>query len=193
MYPNKELEHHQVIVNGPNSRRETITETVQTEPREFRLSPGTMALIGGLALLALLLTLYVVNNKNANEEANRQAMLEASQVNKDQAVPPVAAPPAQQPVIIQQPVPQQPPVVVQQPAATAGTEKPNPLLDDVTIQDAATKRLTDEADLASVAVTVIDGKAILTGTVETQELKAKAERVVRAVRGVKTVDNKIVF
>jgi hypothetical protein len=192
MYPNKELEHHQVIVNGPNSRRETITETVQTEPQEFRLSPGVMALIGGLALLALLLTLYVVNNKNANEEANRQAMLEASQMNKDQAVTPVAAPPAQQPVIIQQPVPQQPPVVVQQPAQVAGTEKSS-LLDDVTIQDAATKRLTDETDLASVAVTVIDGKAILTGTVETQELKAKAERIVRAVRGVKTVDNKIVL
>lgn len=192
MYPNKELEHHQVIVNGPNSRRETITETVQTEPQEFRLSPGTMALIGGLALLALLLTLYVVNNKNANEAANRQAMLEASQANKDQAVPPVAAPPAQQPVIIQQPVPQQPPVVVQQPSQSMGTEKPNPL-DDVTIQDAAAKRLTDETDLANVTVTVIDGKAILTGTVETQELKAKAERIVRAVRGVKTVDNKIVF
>lgn len=192
MYPNKELEHHEVVVNGPNSRRETITETVQTEPQEFRLSPGTMALIGGLALLALLLTLYVVNNKNANEEANRQTALEASQMSKEQALPPAPAPPVQQPLIIQQPPVQQPPVVVQQPSQAIVTEKPNPL-DDVTIQDAATKRLTDEADLASVAVTVIEGKAILTGTVNSQELKAKAERVVRAVRGVKSVDNKIVF
>jgi hypothetical protein len=192
MYPNKELEHHEVVVSGPNSRRETITETVRTEPKEFRLSPGTMALIGGLALLALLLTLYAINNKNANEEANRRAMLEASQLNKEQVVPPVSAPPAQQPVIIQQPPVQQPPVVVQQPAAVVGSEKPNPL-DDVTIQDAAIKRLTDETDLATVTITVIEGKAILTGTVDSQELKSKAERVVRSVRGVKTVDNKIVF
>jgi osmotically-inducible protein OsmY len=64
-------------------------------------------------------------------------------------------------------------------------------LDDTTIQDAATKRLTDDPGLASVTVIVIGGKATLTGTVNSADLKSAAERVVRRVQGVKSVENKV--
>jgi osmotically-inducible protein OsmY len=75
--------------------------------------------------------------------------------------------------------------------AASVTQEKGSSLDDTTIQDAATKRLTADPNLASISVIVIDGRATLMGTVGSSELKAKAERVVKAVRGVKLVENKI--
>jgi len=39
---------------------------------------------------------------------------------------------------------------------------------------------------------VTDARVVLTGTVSTAATKAKAEQMVKAVRGVKSVDNQIV-
>lgn len=193
MHPDKEIEQRHVVITDSGQRQEVLTERVAEREREFRLSPGTIALLVILALVAVGIAIYVVNNKNKNEEANRQALLEASQGRQQSPQQPtIVQPPVQQPpVIIQQPAPaQQAPIVVQQPAPTA-QERNSPLA-DITIQDAATKRLTDEADLSPVTVTVVAGKAILMGTVDSAEIKARAERVVKAVQGVKSVDNQIV-
>ena len=188
MYPNREVEQHHVVVNTPGERRETVTARTETGPREVSMSPGMVAVIVLLAILAIGLTFYVVSNKNANEAANRQATLEASQ-QANQQPPPPAIIPQQPPVIVQQPAPPaQAPVIVQQPPAQPSSS----VLDDTTVQDAVTKRLTDDSSLAALTVIVIDGRATLNGTVDKPELKARAERVVKGVRGVKSVDNKIV-
>jgi len=180
MYPNQEIDRIQVVVDNPGVRRETITEITQEGPREFSFSPGVLLALAILALIVIGLPVYVVSNKNANEDANRQAMLEASRANETQSQQPATSPaPAQQP-----------PIVVQQPAASVTQEKGSPL-DDATIQDAATKRLSDDPSLTSISVIVIDGKATLVGVIGSPELKAKAQRVVKAVRGVKSVENKI--
>lgn len=192
MYPNSEMEQQRVVVNGPGERRETVTARTETRPREFSMSPGTVALIILLALLALGLTFYVVSNKNANEAANRQALLEAAQQNQQTPPPAVVPAPVQPPVIVQQPAPPaQAPVIVQQPPAQTGVRESS-VLDDATMQDAAIRRLTEDSALATISVLVADGRATLTGKVDTTELKARAERVVKAVRGVKSIDNKIV-
>ncbi|MEP7341585.1 MAG: BON domain-containing protein [Acidobacteriota bacterium] len=185
MYPDREVEQRHVVVNTPGERRETYTEIAKDEPRETGLSTSTILLIALVALVVVGLTFYIVSNRNANEEANRQALLEASKTQPQQSVP------VQQPLIIQQPVaapqPQQP-VIIQQPAVTQERTSP---LDDTTIQDAATKRLTDDPALSTVSIMVISGRATLMGTVNSAELKASAERVVRSVQGVKSVENKI--
>jgi hypothetical protein len=129
-----------------------------------------------------------VSNKNANEEANRQALIEASRNQQQPTTAPQPAP--QQPVIIQQPAPAQQAPIIVQPPPQSSAQASTPL-DDTTIQDAATKRLTDDPGLASVNVIVIGGRATLTGTVNSAELKGAAERVVRRVQGVKSVENKI--
>jgi len=184
MLPDREIEQRHVVVNTPGERREIYTETAKDEPRETGVSTSTILLIALVALVVIGLTFYIVSNKNANEEANRQALLEASKSQPQQVAP------AQQPLIIQQPVPApQSPVVIQQPAAVP-QERTSPL-DDTTIQDAATKRLTDDPSLSTVSVMVISGRATLMGTVNSAELKASAERVVRAVQGVKSIENKI--
>jgi len=46
--------------------------------------------------------------------------------------------------------------------------------------------------MAGVVTTITDARAILTGTVNSAATKAKAEQIVKAIRGVKSVDNQIV-
>lgn len=64
--------------------------------------------------------------------------------------------------------------------------------DDANMQEVATRRLNDEPDMATVSITISEARAVLTGTVNSETTKAKAEQIVKAVRGVKSVANEIV-
>jgi osmotically-inducible protein OsmY len=64
--------------------------------------------------------------------------------------------------------------------------------DDETMQQVTAKKVSDDSDIASVSVTISEGRAVLTGTVNSSAAKAKAEKFVREVRGVRSIDNKIV-
>jgi uncharacterized membrane protein YeaQ/YmgE (transglycosylase-associated protein family) len=64
--------------------------------------------------------------------------------------------------------------------------------DDANMQEVATRRLSDDPDMITVSITIIEARAILTGTVNSEATKANAEQIVKAVRGVKSVDNQIV-
>jgi osmotically-inducible protein OsmY len=77
-------------------------------------------------------------------------------------------------------------VIIQQPSLRDNAS------DDANMQEVATKRLGEETDMNAVSITITDSQAVLTGTVYSTATKAKAEQIVKAVRGVKSVDNKIV-
>ena len=64
---------------------------------------------------------------------------------------------------------------------------------DSTIQDAIDKRLADDPELSTLGITasVLNGKVMLIGTVKTEALKAQVEKLVKQVKGVKSVDNQI--
>jgi uncharacterized membrane protein YeaQ/YmgE (transglycosylase-associated protein family) len=64
--------------------------------------------------------------------------------------------------------------------------------DDANMQEVVTRRLSDEPDMTTVSITISGARAVLTGTVNSEATKAKAEQIVKAVRGVKSVDNQIV-
>ena len=64
--------------------------------------------------------------------------------------------------------------------------------DDANMQEVATRRLSDEPDMTTVSIDINAARAVLTGTVNSDAAKAKAEQIVKAVRGVKSVDNQIV-
>lgn len=182
------IEQKRIVLDTPGERREVITETSRSEPSEFKLSPGTIGLIAVLAIVVIGMVIYVVSNKNANEAANRETAIQASR--EQVPAPIVQQQPAAAPIIIQQPVPaQQAPVIIQQPAQPiAGT-----VIDDATMNEVATKRLADDPGLASVSVAIREGRAVLTGTVNSAAIKVSAEQLVRDVRGVKSVDNRIVL
>ena len=192
MDSNEERVQKHVVVDSPNQRSEILTERTERGPRESRLSGGTIAIIAILAITAIAAILYIVSNRNANESANRNANLDAA----SQAPPTtVVQQPAQQaPVIIQQPAPaQQAPVIIQQPAPAQPSQRENTSAnDDANMQDTATKRLNEDPDMAGVIMTITDARAVLTGTVKSAATKAKAEQIVKAVRGMKSVDNQIV-
>jgi len=64
--------------------------------------------------------------------------------------------------------------------------------DDANMQEVATRRLNDEPDMTTVSITISEARAVLTGTVNSEATKAKAEQIVKTVRGVKSVNNKLV-
>jgi osmotically-inducible protein OsmY len=196
MEPNEKREQTHVVVDTPGARREVVTERTQTAERESSLSTGTVALIAVFAIAVIGVVIYIVTNRNANESANRNANIEvASQTSTNQAPPTTViqqpAPAQQAPIIIQQPAAeQQAPVIIQQPATS---QRENTTAnDDANMQDIATKRLSANAEMAAVSVSINDSRAVLTGSVNSAAAKAKAEQLIKGVRGVKSVDNKIV-
>src|SRR5438128_3728891 len=50
--------------------------------------------------------------------------------------------------------------------------------DDANMQEVVTRRLNDEPDMARVSITISEARAILTGTVNSEATKAKAEQIV---------------
>ena len=197
MNPNDRIEQQRIINSDPSVPSETITKTVQQGPREVGLSPATIIVIAILAILAIGVVFYVVNNRNENEAANRDATIESTRMQAEvqaraqqSAAAAAAAQKSQPPVIIQQQpmATQAPPVIVQQAAPPTDTRN---VMDDSTMQELASKRLVDESDLSAISVSVLDGKATLRGTVDAANLKSKAEKIVRSVRGVKSVENTI--
>src|ERR1041385_7728151 len=190
MDSNEERTQKHVVVNSPGQRSEVLTERVQSSPRESRVSARVIGIIAILAITAIAAVFYIIVSRNTNEAANRNANLEAAQTNSRQPTT-IAQQPAQQPpVIIQQPA-QQAPVIIQQPAQPHDRENTS-ANDDAAMQDIATKKLTEDPNMTGVVMTIIDARVVLTGTVSTAANKAKAEQIVKAVRGVKSVDNQIV-
>ena len=183
MESNEERIQKRVVVNSPGQRSEVLTETTQKVPGGSGLSTAMIAIIAILGITAISAILYVVSNRDANESANRNANLEVA----SQAPPTtIIQQPAQQaPVIIQQPA-QAAPVIIQQPNLRDNTS------DDANMQEVATTRLNEDMAMDAVSITITDAHAVLTGTVYAAATRAKAEQIVKAVRGVKSVDNQIV-
>lgn len=193
-YEEKQAEHRRIVVETPNATREEVhSQSVRYPERTGGISGAALAaIVVGVVALAAIIILFALNQQqNTNENITAQ----------------------QQPpqTIIQQPAPQQPPVIVQQPApatqpapviingqtapTTAGgtttTTSTGP--DDSTVQAAVDKKLADDPKLSTLGVTatVVNGKVTLLGLVHTEADKSMAERAVRNVKGVKSVDNQI--
>ena len=189
MDSNEETVQKSVVVNSPYRRSEVVTERTERGPREPRSATGTIAIVAIIAIAAIAIVLYIVSNRNANESANRNANLDvASQAHQPATT--VQQPAQQTPVIIQQPAQQQAPVIIQQPAQPSERQNTS-ANDDANMQDIATRRLAEDSNMAGVVMTITDARVVLTGTVNSAATKAKAEQIVKAVRGVKSVDNQI--
>jgi osmotically-inducible protein OsmY len=95
------------------------------------------------------------------------------------------------PVIIQAPppadatTPAAPPVSTAPPASAAN--------DDATLQTKIDKAFADDPSVSTAVIdaTVVNGRVRLSGTVNSDAVKQRAERLAYAVKGVLGVDNKI--
>ncbi len=199
-YDEEQQRRSRVVVETPAGRSEReVIQTVHAPERQGMSTGAVAALVVGAVALVTIIFLFVL--KGQQDTANDNIRVTAQQPATTQQQP-------QQPVIVQQPAPvQQAPIVVQQPATTqpapvivtqppatdTSASKPSGT-DDSSIQSNIDKKMSDDTTINGLGVTasVIDGKVTLTGTVDSDALKARVERLVNSVKGVRRVDNKIV-
>jgi hypothetical protein len=191
-----------VVIETPGARREVAQTVVARTPERRGVSPGVVAalVIGSVALVTLLF-LFILNRRSddTNVTSSSQTATTAAAPTPVQPLVIQQPTPQQQPIIIQQPAPaaDQPPVIIQQPAppaTSAGAASKSAGTDDAAIQSEIDRKMSEDANLSTVAVTatVAEGKVTLIGTVDTEAVKNQIERLVKAIKGVKTVDNQII-
>lgn len=191
-YDDEQAKRSRVVVETPTSRRE-VTQTEAVRNDRGGISGATVGVIVVVAIALITIVVLFLMNGQSTDTLNDNL---AAQQQAQQPPVIVQQPAAQQPpVIIQQPAPvtNQPPVIINQPAPSGGTAPAN-TSDDGAVQAAIDKKISDDPTLSSLGVTatVLDGKVTLTGTVKSEALKSQVDRAIRAVRGVKQVDNQIV-
>ena len=200
-YDEEQHKRSRVVIETPTARREVVQTVAARSPERRGVSTGVVAalVIGSVALVTLLF-LFLLNRQNAGTEVTANVQTSATPLPQQPVVIQQPTPQQQTPIIIQQPATtttSQPPIIIEQPApattapaTTSGTSGN----DDAAIQSAIDKKMAEDATLSTVGVTVtvLNGKATLIGTVDTQALKNQVERLVRAVKGVRTVDSQII-
>ena len=179
-----------VVVETPTERREVVHS--QSVRDNSGISAGMVGVLVVVAIaLITMLVLFWISSQPATDNAN----LAATQPPPTTVVQ-QPAPAQQPPVIIQQPAPattQPAPIIVTPPAGGTTAPPAQSVNMDSTIQSAVDKKISDDPEISTLGITasVIDGKATLIGTVKTEALKTQVERLVKSVKGVKSVDNQI--
>jgi len=189
-YDEEQARRSRVVVETPNERREVVHSQSVRTPDNSGISAGMVGVLVVVAIaLITMLVLFWLSSQPTTDNANLAAQQPAPTTVVQQP-----APVQQPPVIIQQPAPatQPAPIVVAPPAggSTAPAETVNM---DSTIQVAVDKKIADDPEVSTLGITasVLDGKVMLIGTVKTEELKTRIERMAKQVKGVKSVDNQI--
>ena len=188
-YDEEQARRSRVVVETPNERREVVHS--QSVRDNGGISAGMVGVLVVVAIaLITMLVLFWISSQPATD--TNVAATQPPPTTVVQQPAPVQQPP----VIIQQPAPatQPAPIVVTPPASSGGSTMPAESVNmDSTIQTAVDKKLSDDPDISTLGITatVIDGKVTLLGTVKTDVLKIQIERLVKQVKGVKSVDNQI--
>jgi hypothetical protein len=152
------------------------------------ISAGMVGVLVVVAIaLITMLVLFWLSSQPTTDNANLAAQQPTTVVQQP-------APVQQPPVIIQQPAPAtQPAPIIVTPPAGGSTMPADTANMDSTVQAAIDKKLSDDAEISTLGITasVLNGKVMLLGTVKTEEMKTRIERMVKQVKGVKAVDNQI--
>jgi hypothetical protein len=185
----QQAESRRVVVETPNTRREVVHSEATRYPERNGISGAALAaIVVGVIALAAIIILFALNRQDTTND---------NVATQQQPSTTIVQQPAQQPpVVVQQPVPatQPAPVIINgQPAPSSAGTTTSSGPDDVTIQTAIDKKLSNDPAFSSLGIiaSVVSGKVTLTGTVKSEALKSQIERAVRNVKGVKTVDNQI--
>jgi len=191
-YDEEQARKSRVVVETPTERREVVHSQSVRTPDNGGISAGMVGVlvVVAIALITMLVLFWI-----------------SSQPTTDPNVAATQPPPT---TVVQQPAPvQQPPVIVQQPApatqpapiivtppaggTTASSAPAESVNIDSTIQAAVDKKISDDPEMSTLGITasVLDAKVTLLGTVKTEALKSQVEKLVKQVKGVKSVDNQI--
>lgn len=189
-YDEEQAKRSRVVVETPGERREVVHSQSVRTPDNSGISAGMVGVlvVVAIALITMLVLFWLSSQPATTDNANLAAQQPTTVVQQP-------APVQQPPVIIQQPAPatQPAPIVVTPPAGGTTTAPADTTNIDSTIQAAVDKKLADDPEISTLGITasVLNGKVMLVGTVKTEELKMRIERMVKQVKGVKDVDNQI--
>ena len=212
-YDEEQHKRSRVVVETPSARREVVQQQTVRYPAPERrgYSTGVVATVALLAIAATAIIFLFLTNSGDDSSATN--------VNIRAGAVPQPTPFAQAPVVVQTPLTQPTPIIIQQapqtvpapviiqapppptdttatapPATTAPAATAPPASDDSTIQQKVDRSFADDAAVAAsnVDATVVNGRVRLSGTVSSEAVKQRAERLAYAVKGVLGVDNKIV-
>jgi hypothetical protein len=214
-YDEEQQKRSRVVVETPTARREVVHQQSVRYPEERRgHSTGIVVAVALVAVAATAVAfLFLTNPRGDSSETN---------VNVRSAAVPQPTPFAQPPVIVQTPMtmPTPPTIIIQQPPPT--TTVPAPVIvtqppaasappptssappasgraaangrDDASLQEKLDKAFAADPDVsaATINATVVNGRVLLVGTVGSDAVKERAERLAYQIKGVLGVDNKIV-
>jgi BON domain len=204
-----------VVVETPTARREVVHSQTVRYPDERRgYSTGIVVAVALTAIAATVIIMLFVTNPSDDSDTTINANLRAG-------APGQPTPYVQTPVMVQTPMTQPTPIIIQQapvttapppiivapppttsepataapPSSTAAPPAPSnaSASDDLSLQQKVDRLFENDRDVAAANVfaTVINGRVQLTGTVSTEAIKQRAERLAASVKGVLGVDNRI--
>ena len=182
------------IEEVPIKRARPVVETHRDSVvRESRgMSGGAIAaLVLASIAVGVLIAMLIVNTQQRNRDEElaqeRERMAAAQQA---QPSPQPLQQPVQQPPIVVTPQPSATPVPVPAPSAAPAATQPSSTQLEVDV----TSKFLDDQDLRTHAldVKVTGGTAVISGQVPTDELKDRAEKIARSVKGIRSVINSIV-
>ena len=183
------------IEDVPIKRARPVVETHRDSViRESNgMSGGAIAaLVLASIAVGVLIAMLIVNTQQRNRDEelaqDRERMAAAQQA---QPSPQPSQQPVQQPPIVVTPQPSATPVPVpvpSQPPPVATAPSSTQLEVDVTA------KFLDDQDLRThpLDVKVTGGTAVLSGQVPTDELKDRAEKIARSIKGIRSIVNSIV-
>ena len=183
-YDEEQARRSRVVVETPSERREVVHSQSVRTPDNSGISAGMVGVLVVVAIaLITMLVLFWLSSQPTTDNANLTAQQPPATVVQQ------PAPVQQPPVIIQQPAPatQPAPIVVTPPAGGGATMPAESVNIDTTIQTVVDKRIADDPEISTLGITatVLNGKVMLVGTVKTEELKTRIERMVKQIKGVK--------
>jgi len=190
-YDEEEARRSRVVVETPNERREVEHSQSVRTPDNSGMSAGMVGVlvVVAIALITMLVLFWLSSQPQTTDNANLAATQQQPTTIVQQP-----APAQQPPVIIQQPAPAtQPAPIVVTPPAGGATAPAEPANIDSTVQAAIDKKLSDDPEISTLGITasVLNGKVMLLGTVKTEQMKTRVERMVKQIKGVKEIDNQI--
>ena len=214
-YDEEQHKRSRVVIETPTTRREVVQQQTVRYPEERRgYSVGVIAAVALTAIAATVILMLFLTNPSDDSDSTTNINVRAS-------APTQPTPYAQAPVIVQTPMAQPTPIIIQQapvtqpapiivappPTTSEPTTTANPpssttappastggsASDDLSIQQRVDRAFAEDKDVAAANVfaTVAEGRVRLTGTVSSDAVKQRAERLAYSVKGVLGVDNRI--
>ncbi len=220
-YDEEQTKHSRVVVETPTARREVVQQQTVRYPTEERrgYSAGVVATVALLAIAATaIIFLFLTNSRDDSSQTNVNVRAAAAtqptpftQTPVIVQTPMTMPTPPPQTVIVQQPPPTTTapaPVIITPPPAAGTTTTAPPATgaapttnaraaaghDDASLQEKIDKAFAADPDVSAAVIdaTVVNGRVRLSGTVNSDAVKQRAERLAYQVKGVLAVDNKIV-